>query len=150
MVVGKLESDLRFGLWLKGKLPLMEILMDSLKSTSPEVGALSFFLGIVKGVNRSRTVRNLKLEAYEEIILKVFEEIALTIKKEYSVSEVRIHHVIGELNPGDLIMLILVSGESRHNVLNALKETVERVKRDSPLWKKEILVSGDSYWIEYH
>lgn len=146
----ELRSNLRFGLWIKGKLPIIEILMDSLKSVDPEVGALSLFLGVVKGVNRSKNVKNLKLEAYEEIILKVFREIASDIRREYSVNDVRIHHVVGELNPGDLIMLVLVSGKSRHDVLNAIKETVERVKKDSPLWKKEILVSGDSYWIEYH
>ncbi|MEM2122490.1 MAG: molybdenum cofactor biosynthesis protein MoaE [Candidatus Bathyarchaeia archaeon] len=146
----ELKSDLRIGLWTKGNLPLTEILADSLSSGDPEVGALSIFLGIVKGVNRSGKVKSLELEAYEEVALKTFKEIASNIKGEYSVIDVRIHHVIGDLNPGEPIMLILVSGDSRRKVMDALRETVERVKRDSPLWKKEVLVSGDSYWVEYH
>jgi molybdopterin synthase catalytic subunit len=145
-----LKSDLRIGLWSKEKLPLKEILIDSLRLGDPRVGALSIFLGIVKGINRSRKVKNLELEAYEEVALRVFSEIASRIKEEYSVIDVRIHHVVGDLKPGEPIMLILVSGDSRHKVMDALRETVERVKRDSPLWKKEVLVSGDSYWVEYH
>ncbi|MGC8850017.1 MAG: molybdenum cofactor biosynthesis protein MoaE [Candidatus Bathyarchaeia archaeon] len=144
------KSDLKIGLWSRGCLPLMDIIMDSLSSLDPEVGAISIFIGIVKRVNRSRNVKNLELEAYEDAAIKVFQEIASAIKREYSVKDVRIHHVLGVLNPGEPIMFILVSGGSRDKVVDALKETVERVKRDSPLWKKEVLVSGDSYWVEYH
>ncbi|MBS7644654.1 MAG: molybdenum cofactor biosynthesis protein MoaE [Candidatus Bathyarchaeia archaeon] len=145
----ELKSDLKVGLWSRGCLPLMDVLTDSLKSVDPEVGAISIFLGIVKRLNRSRSVKNLELEAYEEVALKIFREIASSIKREYSVNDVRIHHAVGDLNPGEPVMLILVSGSSRHKVVDALKEAVERVKRDSPLWKKEVLLSGESYWVEY-
>jgi molybdopterin synthase catalytic subunit len=143
------QSTFQFGLWEKGMLPLTDILQDAIKLKDPNVGALSMFLGIVRDKTESDHVKTLTLEAYEEEAINFFLRIGSKIKEEYSVTDIRIHHVIGDLTPGDLIMLILISGKSRKTVLNALKETVERVKQEAPLWKKETLMSGQSYWIEY-
>ncbi len=145
----KYESKFRFGLWKKGQLPLTEILKDSFKVKDPDIGALTFFIGVVRRDSRSREVKGLKLEAYEEVVLDSFKKIASQIREKHSVSDVRIHHVLGDLTPGDLIMLVLVSGCSRKSSLDALRETVERVKSEAPLWKKETLISGESYWVEY-
>jgi len=39
-----------------------------------------------------------------------------------------------------------VLGEHRQDVFPILSETVERVKRDVPIWKKEF-TTKDSYWV---
>ena len=140
---------LKFGIWERHTLPLTEIIENSLQEASSQNGAMTLFLGIVKGVTPSGNVKNLILEAYEDVILNSFQSIASKIKEEYSVSDIRIHHVVGDLSPGDLIMAILVAGEKRNDVINAMKETIEEVKKEAPLWKKETFLSGDSHWVEY-
>jgi molybdopterin synthase catalytic subunit len=140
---------LKFGIWEKHTLPLTEIIDDSLQDNGTSIGAMTLFLGIVKAVTPSGNVKNLILEAYEEIILNSFQSIASKIIEEYSISDIRIHHVVGDLSPGDLIMVILVAGEKRNEVIDALKKTIEKVKKEAPLWKKETFLSGDSHWVEY-
>lgn len=140
---------LKFGIWEKHTLPLTEIIENSLQNNGSSIGALTLFLGIVKGVTPSGNVKNLILEAYEEVILNSFQSIASKIIEEYSVSDIRIHHVVGDLSPGDLIMVVLIAGEKRNEVIDAMKKTIEKVKKEAPLWKKETFLSGDSHWVEY-
>jgi molybdopterin synthase catalytic subunit len=120
---------------------------------NPEIekaGALASFFGIVRGMtHQGEMVKGLDFEAYETEVIKKFEEISKDIRVKYGVIEVTINHVTGRLKVGDLIMAISVLGSSRKNVFPALQETVERVKKEAPIWKKEFLMTGESQWIEY-
>jgi molybdopterin synthase catalytic subunit len=44
-------------------------------------------------------------------------------------------------------MAVLVAGRSMKDVFPALVEAVERTKTSVPIWKKEFLSSGKSYWV---
>ena len=115
-----------------------------------EVGALACFIGFVRGYTQTKKkVKRLELEAYTERAEKAFEAIAEDIKTRPGVVEVLIHHVIGKLEIGDPILFVVVAGASRRDVFPALVETVDRVKREAAIWKKEVLASGKSYWVEY-
>lgn len=115
-----------------------------------EVGALACFVGFVRGyTSAKKKVKRLELEAYTERAERAFEAIADDVKSRPGVVEVLIHHIVGELGVGDPILFVIVAGTSRRDVFPALVETVDRVKREAAIWKKEVLASGKSYWVEY-
>jgi len=115
-----------------------------------EVGALACFVGFVRGyTSAKKKVKRLELEAYTERAERAFEAIADDVKSRPGVVEVLIHHIVGELGVGDPILFVIVAGASRRDVFPALVETVDRVKREAAIWKKEVLASGKSYWVEY-
>ena len=74
------------------------------------------------------------------------EEIRADIKKHPGVVEVAIHHVIDSLTVGEPSIFVVVLGKHRQEVFPALSETVERVKKDVPIWKKEF-TSNESHWV---
>jgi len=66
--------------------------------------------------------------------------------KRSGVIEVAIHHVIDRLGVGEPSLFVAVLGKHRQDVFPVLSETVEKVKRDVPIWKKEF-TTKESYWV---
>lgn len=91
-------------------------------------------------------VTRLEYEAYTELALKRMEAIREKMKEKPGVIEVSIHHVIDTLNVGEPSLFVAVLGEHRQEVFPALSETVEMVKKEVPIWKKEF-TTKDSYWV---
>ncbi len=139
------------GVTKKGKVSIQGLigLVRSNKRFN-EVGALACFMGLVRGYTRTKKkVKRLELEAYTERAERAFQAIAEDVKTRPGIVEVLIHHIIGKLEVGDPILFVIVAGASRRDVFPALVETVDRVKREAAIWKKEVLASGKSYWVKY-
>ena len=114
------------------------------------VGGIGIFLGIVRGLtNKGEKVKHLDFEVYKEKVEESFAKIAKEVIDRHKVINVFINHVSGRVKVGDLIMVVAVAGRSRREVFPALIETVEKVKKEAPIWKKETLENGISYWVEY-
>ncbi len=112
-------------------------------------GAIACFLGVVREDpirDASDKVTHLEYEAYAEVALKKMEEIRSDMCKRSGIIEVSIHHVIDRLRVGEPSLFVAVLGTHRQEVFPALSETVERVKKEVPIWKKEF-TSKDSYWV---
>jgi molybdopterin synthase catalytic subunit len=73
-------------------------------------------------------------------------EIRADAKKRNGIVEVAIHHVIDSLQVGEPSLFVVVLGKHRQEVFPTLSETVERVKREVPIWKKEH-TSKEAYWV---
>ena len=80
------------------------------------------------------------------IAIKQLEEIRQSMLKRPGIIEVSIHHVIDRLGVGEPSLLVAVLGKHRQEAFATLAETVERVKKDVPIWKKEFTENG-AYWV---
>jgi len=137
------------GVHEKGEISVQH-LIDFIKSNRrfSEVGAVACFLGFMRGyTSEGEQVAELELEAYKEPAEEALKKIAEDIKIRPGIVDAVVHHVTGELNIGDLIMVAMVAGRSRKDVFPALVEMTERVKREAPIWKRETLATGKSYWV---
>jgi molybdopterin synthase catalytic subunit len=115
---------------------------------NPKVGAIGFFLGVVRGTTKSENkVKKLEIEAYKEIAEDAFNNISEEVIRNFGVTDVHINHIIGELDVGDLIVAVAVTGASRSQVFPALETVVKRMKSEATIWKKEHLDKGEAYWI---
>jgi len=112
-------------------------------------GAMACFLGVVREdpiCDTEDKVTHLEYEAYAEVALKKLEEIRKEMLTRRGIIEVFIHHVIDRLGVGEPSLYVAVLGTHRQEVFPTLSETVERVKREVPIWKKEFTVKH-SYWV---
>jgi len=138
------------GLHKKGEVDLNQIMGDlSQLHDYHEAGAVACFVGVVRedpvGESEAKVVR-LEYEAYTDVALKRMQEIRDAIKRRPGVIEVSIHHIIDTLKVGEPSLFVAVLGKHRHDVFSALSETVERVKKEVPIWKKEF-TTKESYWV---
>ncbi|MEM2740213.1 MAG: molybdenum cofactor biosynthesis protein MoaE [Candidatus Bathyarchaeia archaeon] len=115
-----------------------------------KIGAIAVFMGVVRGVSSKGEVERLEIESYEEMAEDRLERICKELEERDGVVAVEIHHFIGEFRVGEVLVYVVVAGSHRREVFETLIEAVERYKREAPLFKKEILRSGDSYWVEEH
>lgn len=135
----------------KGEVDLQELIRQvKLNQRFREVGAIAAFLGVVRSTSATgEAVDHLELEAHEGKTEDDLAKISDEIKERPGVVEVLMQHAVGVLEKGDPIMAVVVAGRSRRDVFPALVDAVERAKEEARIWKKEVLSSGQSYWVSY-
>jgi molybdopterin synthase catalytic subunit len=116
-----------------------------------KAGALSFFVGVARGQTlKGEKVEKLQLEAYEEKADEVLEQICNDLKRKPGIVDVQIHHLLGEFDVGEDLVYVLVAGSHREQVFPVLEEAVERYKKEAPIFKKELIITGKgekkAYW----
>ena len=107
----------------------------------PGTGAVVVFDGIV----RDDDIREMELEAYEEVALRELEKIAGEAKKLHNLFHVDIVHRIGRLAVGENILIIVVSAGHRPEAYTGSRYILEEIKKGVPIWKKELRKDGNRW-----
>jgi len=146
---GRVALKGRVGIHTKCELSLQDLVKQvKAHKRFGDVGGIGIFIGVTRSSSaHGEPVSHLELEAYERKAEEAMASITDDISNRAGIVDVQIHHVVGKLEVGDLIMAVLVAGKSRKDVFPALIEAVERTKSSVPIWKKEFLLSGESYWV---
>jgi len=143
-------KDQKVRLSKKGEVKLDELL-GLLKSSEDlkKCGAIVIFTGIVRGMGKNGSrVKLLSYEAYEEEALKSLAKIREEVLRDIEgVHEIIINHVIDDLEVGEDTLHVLVAAEHREEAFKAAKLVIDRLKKETPIWKKEITEKG-SYWVQ--
>ncbi|MEM3546888.1 MAG: molybdenum cofactor biosynthesis protein MoaE [Candidatus Bathyarchaeia archaeon] len=121
-------------------------LIEHLKRSSDEVGAIAVFIGVVRGVSNGEKVLKLSYEAHEVLASRVLESLVEDVKKKYGLLDAVAEHRLGDVPVGEDIMYVLVASKHRDDAYKALMELVDRIKREVPIWKKEHTEKG-SKWV---
>ncbi|MEM2321069.1 MAG: molybdenum cofactor biosynthesis protein MoaE [Candidatus Bathyarchaeia archaeon] len=130
------------------KLDDLNALLSEIKRSSSEVGAVTIFVGSARGIgNNGGRVLRLEYEAYEEAAVKALERIIEDLKGKYGIIDAIVEHRTGEVGVGEDIVYALVASKHREEGFKSIVELIERLKREVPIWKKEITDKG-SRWIE--
>lgn len=138
----------RVGIHRKEEVSLADLVTDVQNGSGiDEAGAIGCFVGIVRGVAKDGgKVRKLECEAHQKAAVRSLSEITSDILNRPGVIDIRIHHNIGEFEVGDDILYIVVAGKHREDVFKALRDAMDRVKKETPIWKKEYSNLGE-YWV---
>jgi molybdopterin synthase catalytic subunit len=110
-------------------------------------GAVTSFVGFVRGTNLDRRVTHLEYEAYEPLAVKALEQIRREAGQQWSGVRIAVHHRIGRLAVGEASIVIAVASAHRANAFAACRYAIERVKQIVPIWKHEFFEGGE-VWIE--
>jgi molybdopterin synthase catalytic subunit len=129
------------------KLDSLNSLVSQLKKSSDEIGAIAIFIGVVRGTHGEEKVLRLEYEAHKALALKVLKKIVRDLKSRHEIIDVVVEHRIGTVQVGEEVMYVLIASKHREEGFRALTETVERVKHEVPIWKKEVTENG-AHWVE--
>jgi molybdopterin synthase catalytic subunit len=110
-------------------------------------GAVTSFLGLVRGENLNRRVMYLEYEAYEPLAVRALNRIRAEAQERWPAVELGIHHRIGHLATGEASVAIAAAAPHRADAFAACRYAIERVKQIVPIWKHEYFEGGD-VWIE--
>ena len=114
---------------------------------SPQAGAVSLFMGVVRNNNLGRDVDYLEYDAYPAMATKVMRQIAAEIRERWDVLDIAMYHRIGRLEIGEASVAVAVASAHRGEGIEACHYGIDRLKAIVPIWKKEVWADGEE-WIE--
>jgi molybdopterin synthase catalytic subunit len=109
-----------------------------------DCGAVVSFVGTVRETNHGKRVVRLEYEAYPEMALRIFDHIAAEARAKWS-ARIAIHHRIGSLEPGEISVAIAAAAPHRGDAFEACRHAIEALKKDAPIWKRELYPDGSSW-----
>ena len=112
-----------------------------------QFGATAVFVGTMRDFNQGDAVQSLFLEHYPGMTESHLEKIAAEAAQRWDLIDTLIVHRVGELKPGEPIVLVAVWSAHRKDAFEASRYLMEELKSRAPLWKKEQLADG-SRWVE--
>ncbi|MEZ5336317.1 MAG: molybdopterin synthase [Methanolobus sp.] len=109
-------------------------------------GGIATFTGIVRRVNDNVETTAIDFEKYEGVADRAIEKICFDMKQKENIIDVLIHHKTGLIKSGEDIVYIVVAAAHRQELFQTLIDSLERIKEDVPIWKKEYTIEGD-FWV---
>ncbi len=141
------------GGWKVDKMSVFEIVTEPIIPQAyadyvlrPEAGAVTVFTGHVREWTQGVRTLYLAYEAYVPMAQKKLTEIGREIEQKWEGTRVAIAHRIGELQIGDIAVVIAVSSPHRSDAYEANEYAIERIKEIVPIWKREIWEDG-TQWV---
>ena len=128
----------------------LEILLKEVRNhpLKDQSGALVIFTGMVRGHSKAGKVKELSYEVYREMVISVLDKIRRDVISKYNITDLWIYHAEGRASVGAETFYVVAISRHRYEAFKAAKEAVDRVKREAPIWKKEILEDGREYWVK--
>lgn len=111
-----------------------------------DAGGIATFTGNVRGHSRGQEIEHLEYEAYVPMAERVMHDIVARLQNDVDGVRVAIHHRIGRLQVGETAVVIAASAPHRAQAFEACREAIEALKRDVPIWKREVSTQG-AVWI---
>ncbi|MEQ1739504.1 MAG: molybdenum cofactor biosynthesis protein MoaE [Methyloglobulus sp.] len=111
-------------------------------------GATSIFIGTMRDYNEGVGVQSMALEYYPGMTEKQLEKIIADAEQRWQIIGTYVVHRVGEIKPDDTIVLVAVWSSHRGDAFDACRFIMEALKSTAPFWKKEVLDSGQTRWVE--
>ena len=140
---------LETGVYPRSRVNFGKVYSDFVSNLPQNTGCVTSFLGVSRkeSADASKTTRALVIESYKTHADKVLRKICNETKLKYALNDIKIVHALGSFKPGEPIVLVAVSSPRRDVAFKALREAVERYKKEPALFKKEIYFDGSGAWI---
>jgi len=111
-------------------------------------GATASFVGTMRNFNEGDDVIGMMLEHYPGMTEKELEAVIEDAKSKWNIQEALIVHRVGDIAPGEPIVLTVVWSPHRAAAFDACRFLMEALKSRAPFWKKETLKDGSHRWVE--
>ena len=116
-------------------------------SEKTEIGAHNIFLGQIRADQmENKKVKAIEYSAYEEMALKQMHRIREEVFGKYPITCMHVHHSLGRVKAGEICLFVFTSSPHRKAAMEACEETVERIKKELPIWGREILEDESHQW----
>jgi len=119
-----------------------------LLSGNGQVGAICSFVGVVRGgADAKPPVLSMELEHYPSMTEAAIEAMVDEAHRRFDIVGARVVHRIGQLQPGEQIVMVAVVSAHRGESFSACEFLMDYLKTQAPFWKKERTLHG-SHWVD--
>lgn len=115
---------------------------------TPAAGAVVVFLGTVREQTHGRGTDSLTYEAYATMASKELRRVLESVGNEFPVCRLAAEHRVGDLQLGDIAVVITAAGPHRDETFSAGRAAIDRIKQTVPIWKREHWSDGEIEWVD--
>lgn len=115
---------------------------------TPDAGAVVAFLGTVRRSTHGRETASLTYEAYRSMAVQEIRRVLEGVASDWPICRIAAEHRIGDLELGDIAVVVTVSGPHRDETFAAGRAAIDRLKETVPIWKREHWADGDIEWVD--
>jgi molybdopterin synthase catalytic subunit len=112
----------------------------------PGAGGIALFAGAVRDCDRDRKVSGLSYSAHPTAEAEL-RRVAETIALKFPVLGVAAVHRVGDLQIGDLAVVVAVSCPHRAEAFDACRALIDELKASVPIWKHQRFADGTAEWV---
>lgn len=113
-----------------------------------EHGAVVEFLGVVRNHDHGKVVVELEYQIHPDAG-RVMGEILHRISTAYPDVCIAAVHRYGPLQIGDIAFAAAAGSAHRGAAFEVLREVVEEVKAELPIWKRQVFADGSHEWVNF-
>ena len=118
-------------------------------SCKTSIGAHSIFLGQVRNDTiDGKMVAAIDYTAYEEMASEKMHKIREAIFEKFQLTCMHVYHSLGVVKAGEVSLFVFTSSPHRKAAIHACEEIVERIKKELPIWGKELFDDASYQWKE--
>ncbi len=116
----------------------------------PALGGITTFEGATRRDIDPEHGPLVRLEylAYETMALKQIGRLAAEARRRWSAERVAIVHRLGAVAVGEVSVMIAAACGHRAESFTACRWLIDELKRDVPIWKKDVFQDGFTRWVE--
>jgi molybdopterin synthase catalytic subunit len=142
------KRTLSTGVYPRSMVDFGIVYSNFLSKLSVNTGSVLSFLGVARreSADSRKQTEALVMESYKTHADKVLLKICHETKRKFNLNDIIIVHALGRFKPGEPIVLVAISSPRRDAGFKALREAVERYKKEPALFKQEIYSDGTSSW----
>ena len=120
---------------------------DALRShlNTEGCGAVVSFVGITRGTEGDADVIRLEFDAWQDRLQPVLHDLAQQAIDTFGVGAVAMAHRTGHVGPQEPIVAIHVASPHRKEAFVACEWLIDELKRQAPIWKKEVTTAGETW-----
>jgi len=108
-------------------------------------GAIVSFLGITRGTEGEAEVYALEFDAWQERLGSVLRDLANQACDTFGTLSVVMAHRTGRVEPQESIVSIHVASPHRKEAFQACEWLIDELKKQAPLWKREVTSQGSTW-----
>ena len=118
--------------------PIDEPALIKTRSASNQMGAVIYFLGVVRGKEKDQAIRAIEYEAFLQMAEHQFSLLFDEIEKKWPIESVHLVHRIGVVPVNEPSLWIEVVSPHRGEAFAACQWLIDRMKEVVPIWKKPL------------
>ena len=113
---------------------------------APGTGGIALFAGAVRDSDHGRGVSGLSYSAHPSAAAEL-RRVAEVIAEKFPVLGIAAVHRVGDLEIGDLAVVVAVACPHRAEALDACRALIDELKGSVPIWKHQRFADGTSEWV---
>ena len=122
--------------------------VDELRAavSDPAAGGIALFAGAVRDADRGREVTRLSYSAHPSAAAEI-RRVAEKVAADFEVIALAAVHRVGDLEIGDLAVVVAASCAHRAEAFEACRALIDRLKHEVPIRKRQWFGDGSSEWV---